>query len=230
MSATAIVRADESASVVRRVLTSSIGLKIIMAVTGVVLSGFVLLHMIGNLIAFTGAEAMDAYAAALRKVPAALWGIRIVLLASVILHIWAYIKLTFTSLGARSKNYQKVAHQESTLASRTMRWTGPLLAVFIVYHILHMTTGTVHPQFEEGKVYANLLSGLQVTWVLWFYLVAMGALAVHLHHGIWSLFQSIGISQPRYASFGRRLATAFTIVVAGGFVLIPLAILMGLLK
>lgn len=225
-----MVRPDESASRFKRLMTSTIGLKVVMAATGIVLSGFVLLHMMGNLIAFTGAEAMDAYGAALRKVPAALWGMRLVLLASVGLHIWAYWALMRISLAARRKPYQKVAYQESSYASRTMRWTGPLLAIFIVYHILHMTTGQAHPQFEEGRVYQNLISGLQVAWVAWFYIVAVLALGFHLFHGVWSLFQSLGVSQPRYQSFARRLATAFTIIVVGGFVLIPVAILMGFLK
>ena len=112
-----------------------------------------------------------------------------------------------------------------------MRWTGPLLLVFIVYHLLHMTTGTVHPDFNrEFDVYHNLISGLQVAWVGWFYVIAVGALALHLWHGVWSLFQSLGFSQPRYASVARRLATAFTILVCGGFAAVPLAILFGYLR
>jgi succinate dehydrogenase / fumarate reductase cytochrome b subunit len=111
-----------------------------------------------------------------------------------------------------------------------MRWTGPFLAAFIVYHLLHLTTGTVHPSFREGDVYHNLVAGLRVTWVAVFYIVAMGCLALHTFHGVWSMFQSLGVSQPRYESFARRLATIFTIIVVGGFVIIPIAVLAGLLK
>jgi len=226
----AIVSKPASASRFAQLMSSSIGLKLVMALTGVILSGFVLGHMVGNLTAFKGAEAMDAYAAALRKFPALLWGVRLGLLAAVGLHIWAYLILTGRSWAARPQGYKVTTYQESSYASRTMRWTGPLLAAFIVYHILHMTTGQVHPNFEEGRVYHNLIAGLQVLPVATFYLVAMGALAFHLFHGVWSLFQSVGISQPRHHSFARRIATVFTIVVAAGFALIPLAILAGLLK
>jgi succinate dehydrogenase / fumarate reductase cytochrome b subunit len=111
-----------------------------------------------------------------------------------------------------------------------MRFTGPLLAGFVVYHILHMTTGTVHPSFVEGKVYQNLVSGLQIAWVSAFYLLAMGALAFHLHHGIWSLFQSLGFSQPRYGSAARKFSAVFTVIVVGGFAAVPIAVLLGLLR
>jgi succinate dehydrogenase / fumarate reductase cytochrome b subunit len=209
---------------------SSLGQKLAMAATGVVLSGFVLGHMAGNLTAFNGAAALDAYGAALRRFPALLWGVRLGLLASVVLHIWAYWMLSQKSWGARPQGYRVNTYQESSWASRTMRWTGPFLAVFIVYHLLHLTTGNVHPDFQEGRVYHNLISGLKVLPVAIFYVAATGALGFHLWHGVWSLFQSIGISQPRYDSFGRRLATLFTIVVVGGFAIIPLAVLAGILR
>ena len=227
---TAIVQSPTAASPLARLVTSSIGQKIVMAVTGVVLSAFVLGHMIGNLTVFRGAAAMDAYGAALRKFPALLWSVRLGLLAAVGLHIWAYWVLSRKSWAARPQGYRVSAYTESTFASRTMRWTGPLLLAFIVYHLLHLTTGTVHPQFEEGRVYHNLVVGLQVTWVALFYLLAMGALAFHVLHGVWSLFQSVGISQPRYDSAARRAATLFTIIVVAGFAIIPLAVLAGLLK
>src|SRR5262249_7179671 len=120
---------------------SSIGLKIVMALTGVVLSLFVLGHMLGNLQAFQGAEAINDYAKLLRKEPALLWAVRLVLLASVGLHIWAYIALTRLNQVARPGRYHVVSRKESSYASRSMRVTGPLLLAFIVYHILHMTTG-----------------------------------------------------------------------------------------
>ena len=107
---------------------------------------------------------------------------------------------------------------------------GAILGAFIIYHILHLTTGTVHPSFKAGDVYHNLVAGLSVTPVAIFYIVAMACLALHVFHGVWSLFQSLGVSQPRYDSFARRLATIFTIVVVGGFVIIPIAVLVGILK
>jgi succinate dehydrogenase / fumarate reductase cytochrome b subunit len=224
------VRRAESASRLALLFGTSVGQKVIMAATGIILSLFVLGHMLGNLTAFAGAAAIDAYGQALRKFPALLWGVRLGLLASVGLHIWAYLALTSRSWAARPEGYRQAAYKESTYASRTMRWTGPLLAAFIVYHLLHLTTGHAHSDFREGQVYHNLVSGLQVTWVAVFYLLAMGALAFHLHHGVWSLFQSVGISQPRYDSVARKFSWVFTILVIAGFAVVPIAVLAGVLK
>jgi succinate dehydrogenase / fumarate reductase cytochrome b subunit len=212
------------------VFGSSIGQKLVMAVTGVALTGFVLGHMLGNLTAFQGAEAIDAYGAALRKFPALLWGARIGLLAAVALHIWAYWSLSRKSWAARPEGYRATAYREASYASLTMRWSGPLLLAFIVFHLGDLTIGNFNPGFEEGAVYHNLLSSLRRTGVAVFYLVALGALALHLWHGVWSLFQTVGISQPRYESVARRLATVFTIIVVGGFAAIPVAILAGILR
>ncbi len=211
-------------------LESSIGKKIVMAVTGVILSVFVLGHMTGNLLAFKGGGALDAYGATLRKLPAALWGVRLALLASVGLHIWAYLTTTFQSLAARPQGYRMTAYQESTLFSRTMRWTGPILGIFIVFHLLHLTTGTVHPHFVEGKVQENLVSGLSVVPVAAFYLVAMACLAFHAAHGTWSLLQTLGLSHPRYNGLRLWLAGVFTVVVVGGFASIPIGVLTGIIK
>ncbi len=228
--AAAVVSAAPADSRLARILGSSIGQKLVMAVTGIVLSGFIVGHMAGNLTVFKGAAAINAYGAALRRIPALLWGVRFGLLLSVGLHIWAYLALSIKSWGARPKGYRVTSYKEASLASRTMRWTGPILAAFIIYHLLHLTTGTVHPSFREGDVYHNLVAGLSVMPVAIFYIVAMACLALHVFHGVWSLFQSLGISQPRYDSFARRFATLFTIVVVGGFVIIPIAVLAGILK
>lgn len=225
-----MVARPASTTWVGRLFSSTIGQKLIMAATGVALSGFVLAHMSGNLLAFQGAQALDAYGAALRKFPAVLWGARLSLFAAVGLHSWAYLALTGRSWSARPQSYKVTAHREATWASRTMRVTGPLLLVFIVFHLLDLTVGTLNPGFEEGMVYRNLKASLTRTWVAGFYLLAVGSLAFHLYHGIWSLFQTVGISQPRYESFGRKVSTIFTVVVAGGFALVPLAMLLGLLK
>ncbi len=137
------------------------------------------------------------------------------------LHIWAYLSLTQKSWAARPTGYRVTDYEEATFASRSMRWTGPILAAFIVYHILHMTTGTLHPHFVEGKVYQNLVTGLAVVPVALFYIVAMGCLAFHLWHGAWSMFQTLGLSHPKYLTARKIFAVVFTILVTGGFVLVP---------
>ena len=210
----------------QRMLNSSIGLKITMALTGVILSGFVLVHMLGNLQAYQGAEALDAYGKLLRKEPALLWTFRLVLLSAVGLHIWAFIALTRKNLQARPQAYQATKYKESSFASRSMTITGPLILLFIIYHILHLTTGTFHPDFQEGAVYHNLVSGLKgIVGVI--YVVAMIMLAFHLWHGVWSMFQTLGAPEDRYRSLGRRFATIFTILVTLGFASVPLAVLTG---
>lgn len=221
----AAVPRPASRSRLRGLLRSSIGLKIIMAVTGVILSGFVLGHMAGNLQVFQGKEAIDAYARFLRVEPALLWAVRLGLLAAVALHIWAYLVLTRQNQRARAEGYRVTAHKESSYASRSMRLTGPLLLAFIIYHILHMTTGTVHSDFREGEVYHNLMVAFSSWPVVLVYLLGLAALAFHLWHGIWSMFQTLGVGQARYRSFGRRFATIFTLLVVLGFAAVPLTIL-----
>ncbi len=215
-------------------LNSSVGKKIVMAVTGIVLALFVLGHMAGNLQAFlpNGPEALDHYGAFLRELlhGTGIWFVRAGLLLAVGLHIWAYLGLTQRSWAARPKGYRVTDFEEATFASRSMRWTGPILAAFIVYHILHMTTGTLHPHFVEGKVYQNLVTGLAVVPVALFYIVAMGCLAFHLWHGAWSMLQTLGLSHPKYLAARKAFAVVFTILVTGGFVLVPLAVLAGVLK
>ncbi len=215
-------------------LSSSVGKKIVMAITGIALSLFVLGHMAGNLQAFlpNGPEALDHYGAFLRELlhGTGIWFVRAGLLLAVGLHIWAYLGLTQKSLAARPQGYRVTDYEEATLASRSMRWTGPLLAIFIVYHLLHFTVGSVHPHFVEGRVYLNLVTGLTVTWVAVFYLLAMGALSFHLYHGVWSMLQTLGLSHPKYDPWRKRLAALFTILVGAGFALVPIAVLAGWLK
>jgi succinate dehydrogenase / fumarate reductase cytochrome b subunit len=210
-------------------LTSSIGLKIVMALTGVILTGFVLVHMLGNLQVFQGAQAINDYGKLLRKEPALLWAARLVLLAAVGLHIWAFLALTWKNRQARPQAYQSRKYRESSFASRSMVLTGPLLLAFIIFHILHMTTGTVHGSFQEGEVYHNVTAGLTGIVGL-FYILAMIALGYHLWHGIWSMFQTLGAPEDRYNSLGRRLATGLTLVVILGFIAVPLAVMTGLVK
>lgn len=211
-------------------LTSSIGLKAVMAVSGLVLYGFVVAHMTGNLQVYLGADALDRYGAFLREVlhGAGLWIARAVLLASVVAHVWAAVVLTQRNWAARPRGYRRWQARESTYASRTMVWSGPLLALFIGYHLAHLTLGVTDPRFVEGRVYANLVLGFQNPFVAGFYMLATLALGLHMYHGFWSLLQTLGLSHPRYDALRRRAALALAGVVVAGNLSIPLSVLSGL--
>lgn len=211
---------------------SSIGRKVVMAATGAILVAFVIAHMIGNLQVYIGPEAMNDYAVWLRQVlhGAGLWIARAVLLAAVILHIWAATSLTLSSRRARAVGYREQKWRESTYASRTMRWGGVIILLFVIYHILHMTTGTVHPSFIEGDVYHNFIAGFKVVPVSLFYIFAMLALGLHLKHGVWSMFQTLGVSHPRYIRAAHVLAWIVALVVVVGNISFPLAVLAGIVK
>lgn len=211
--------------------------KVVMAVTGLMLFGFVLGHMIGNLKIYGGAEKLDNYAVGLREFGAPilghgefLWIARGGLLAAVLLHIWSAWQLTLINRRARPQGYVKETHQRSTYASRTMRWGGVILLLFIVYHLLHLTTGDVHSQFEHGKVYANVVHGFSNPLISAFYIVAQIALGFHLYHGLWSLFQSLGLSGPRFDPLRQKFAMAFSLIVSLVNISFPVAVLAGFIK
>jgi len=206
---------------------TSIGKKLIMAVTGMVLFGFVVGHMLGNLQIYMGPEKLNAYAALLKSTGSLLWAVRLGLLVVVGLHIWAATSLTLTSWSARPEGYRVTAYQESDYASRTMRWSGPILAAFIVYHLLHFTVGSVHPEFDHVDVYSNVVLGFSVPWVSGAYIVAMLALGFHMYHGVWSMLQSLGLNHPRYNPLRRIFAVAFTLLVVVGNISIPVSVLTG---
>lgn len=224
MTATAI---DNPLHKALRFWDAPIGKKTVMAITGMILFGFVLVHMAGNLQVFLGQEKFDAYGRLLRVEPALLWFARLVLLVSVLLHIVASIQLAALNQKSRPLAYQKRTAIDSSLASRTMMWSGPLLAVFIVYHILHFTLGVVHPNYQDGRVYDNVISGFRVIPVAIVYIVSMILLGMHLNHGLWSMFQSIGVSNPRYSAGLRRFAKFFSVLIVLGFIAIPIAVLAG---
>lgn len=212
-------------------LRSTIGRKIVMAVTGLVLVAFILGHLAGNLLVFMGPDAMHEYALFLRETAhgTAIWIVRGVLVASAILHIWAAASLTLESRRARPVRYKEWKPRASTLYSRTMRWTGVLLLLYVVYHLLHMTFGTVHPDFIELQPYHNVVTGFRHTGAAITYIVAMIFLGFHLDHGIWSMIRTLGLSHPRYVRIVRQLSIVLAIVVALGYISIPVAVMAGLL-
>jgi succinate dehydrogenase / fumarate reductase cytochrome b subunit len=216
---------------------SSIGKKAIMAVSGVVLLGYVVLHMIGNLKLYQGPEKINAYARFLREVGAplfghaeVLWMFRIVLLVSVSAHIVTAIQLARENRAARPVSYRVKDHVATSYAARTMIWSGPLLAAFVLYHIMHLTTGWAHPSFRPDDVYHNLVSGFRVWYVSLLYIVAMVGLGYHMIHGIWSLFQSLGLNNTRYDAAIRRLAALITAAAVIGNISFPVSVLLGFVK
>jgi len=208
---------------------SLIGRKAVVAVTGAILFAYLVAHLIGNLQIFLGPARIDAYAHLLHASPPFLWTARIVLLAVVLVHAVATVQLWWFNRTSRPVRYQKTGVLQATWASRTMIWTGPLIAVFVVYHVLHFTTGSVHPDFQELKVYHNLTTGFKDPAVSGFYILIMALIGLHLYHGLWSMFQSLGISHPRYTPWIKRLAGALAVVIAGGNIFIPIAVLSGLI-
>lgn len=210
---------------------STIGKKAAMAVTGAILIGFLISHVLANLLILTGDPAgINGYGAFLRSQPALLWGGRVVLLGAVIVHMIAAVQLTRLDRAARPVGYAKLAPQTSTFASRTIRWGGLLILLFVVYHILHFTTGTVHPNFVHGDPYRNVIVGFDVKWVAAFYIVAMVAVGLHLYHGTWSAFRTLGLVQPSANPLQRRVATLLAVGVWLGFTLIPVAVVIGMVR
>ena len=218
------------------VLRTSIGKKYAMAISGVVLVGFVIAHMIGNLKFFYGETHFDEYAHFLRTVGEPvipyhylLWGLRAVLLVAVGVHIWAAYSTTMQSRRARPIGYAHADTIQADYASRTMRWGGVILLLFIVFHILDLTVGAAHVgEFKSGKVYDNSVSGFQNPAVTISYTLAMGALGLHLFHGIWSAFQTLGRNNHRVTGRLHAAALVISVAVTVGFLAMPWAILFGM--
>jgi len=219
-------------TVAQTFLGSTIGKKIVMASTGVVLVGFVLLHMVGNLQLYLGAAVMDEYAAFLREFlhGSGLWIARGVLLICAVLHVWAATSLTVADRAARPVGYREWEARESTWASRTMRWSGVVILVFLVYHLLDLTFGAANPGFEEGHVYHNVVASFRRVPVSVLYITAMLLLWSHLRHGVWSMLRTLGLSHPRYEQIANRLAAVVATIVVVGNISFPLAVLFGVVE
>jgi succinate dehydrogenase / fumarate reductase cytochrome b subunit len=216
------------------VYATHVGKKYAMAISGGVLMAFVFVHMVGNLKLYLGASAMDAYAAWLREVgePALprqtlLWVVRLVLLAAVGVHLQAALSLTLVNRRARPQAYRAPRdYLAASFASRTMRWTGPIVALFVIFHLLDLTWGSANPDFVSGDPYHNVVASFQRVPVALAYIVANLALAVHLFHGAWSLFQSMGwVNRWR-----RPFSVVFAVAIATGNVSFPLAVLTGVIS
>lgn len=201
-----------------------------MALTGLILSGFLAAHMLGNLQVFLGREVMNHYAETLHGNPGLLWGVRIVLLISVLLHAWAAIQLTAVKAAARPVPYVKPGNVQGSTGSRTMMLSGPVIGLFVIGHLLHLTTGTIHPQFVELHAYENVINAFSNPIASGLYIVAMILVGFHLSHGVWSMFQSVGFSHPRYTPIIKKFAAVFSWLLIAGFIAVPIAVLAGLVR
>ena len=233
---------------------TTIGKKMVMAVSGLVLVGFVLGHLLGNLQIFleltgpnNGRHALNSYAHLLHSLPALLWGTRILLIVAVVAHFLSAFALIQQNRRARPQGYRVTTYQKTSFAARTLRWGGVIILAFIVYHIGHLTLGMLKPGLERVAggalavdgyghidVYANVIRGFQVEWVAAAYIVANGLLGFHLYHGVWSMLQTLGVSHSVLNDNRRdrrKLAAAFFgLFVAAGNISIPVAVLAGYLK
>ena len=211
---------------------TTVGKKAIMAVTGFILFGFIVGHLLGNLQMYQPPEKINHYSAFLKAHPGPLWAARLTLLIAAILHIWSSFQLWLLQKQARPVSYVKKANIGSSYASRTMMWSGPIILLFLIYHLLHLTFGTVHPggPFDVHNVYDNVVYGFRFWPVSLFYIVAMIMLCYHLYHGLWSMFQSLGFSHPVYTPWLKLAAKVVAMLIAIGNISIPVAVLAGFIK
>jgi succinate dehydrogenase / fumarate reductase cytochrome b subunit len=216
---------------------SALGKKYVMAITGVIFMGYVFAHMFGNLKLYQGADAFNEYAEFLREllypiVPeqASLNIMRVLLLGALILHVVAAYQLTMMNRRARPESYRaKRDFVAADFAARTMRWTGVIVLLFLAYHLADFTFGWVNPAEDGAMIYDKVIASFQNPVVAGFYVVANLALGVHLYHGVWSLFQSMGWNNRRFNHWRRIFAIGFTVIVVGGNLSFPIAVQVGLI-
>ncbi len=216
---------------------STIGMKVVMAVTGFILYGFVLIHMWGNLKIYLGHEYFNNYSGFLREVGGpflgheqALWLVRLVLIVAVALHFYSALVVWLRDRASRPVGYAVKKDLAANFASRTMIWGGIIVAFFVIYHLLDFTIGTLNPSFRPGDPYDNVIASFRVVPVALFYMLAMVALGIHLFHGVWSMFQTIGWNGPRIDRVWRGLAVLTAVIFVLGNDSIPVSILAGLVK
>ena len=223
--------------------STAVGKKYAMAISGVALMGFVLFHMIGNLKMYLGAAELDHYAEFLKQLlyplapkESVLWILRAGLLGMLVLHLHAAWSLTVLNRAARPVKYQSARdYEEASLASRSMRLSGVVVFAFIVWHLLDLTFGVVNTvgtdgEFVRTEMYANVVRSFERWPVALFYIVANLLLGLHLSHGAWSIFQSLGWNNPRFNAWRRAFARGFAAVVVIGNVSFPIAVLIGVVN
>ncbi|HKZ06355.1 MAG TPA: succinate dehydrogenase [Methylomirabilota bacterium] len=215
---------------VLRLWRSTVGRKALVAASGLLLGLWVVLHVAGNLTVFSGPAAADGYAASLRRMPAALWAIRIGLVLAAVVHVAGVVSLTRADRAARPRRQARATPRASTWAARGMRVGGALLLGFVIFHLLHLTFGVAHPGFLPGHVYDNVVRGLHSPLMAAIYIGAALVLGLHLFHGLWAAVRSLGV-RPEGANRRRRPAVAaLSAAVALGFAAVPLAVVAGWLR
>lgn len=217
-------------------ITSSIGKKIIMALTGLALFAFVIVHLLGNLQIFWGQKVFNDYAAFLHSMPGMVWTVRFGLLILAGIHIWTAVSLTLANRRARPAGYDAEATIQATYASRTMRWSGVIILAFVIYHLLHFTAHVTHPAFagmmdSEGRhdTYGMVVAGFSSFYISAFYIGAIFLLAMHLAHGIGSLLQTLGWRNSSSKVLVDRVSFVVAALIFLGYISIPLAVLTGLI-
>lgn len=200
-----------------------------MGLTGLIWVGFVVGHMSGNLLVMQGREAINAYSHFLKSTGELLWLVRAVLASALVVHVVAAVQLTVQNRAARPVGYAQREPQVSTVASRTMRWGGALLLLFVILHILHFTTGTIRPagSFSVADVYSNIVTSFRIWWVSAFYVISMIAVGLHLYHGVWSSVRSLGFAQRSTDPLRRKFALIVAVLVWFGFTIVPVAVIAG---
>ena len=213
---------------------SSVGKKVLMAVTGFIWFGFLVGHMVGNLKLYNGAEHFNEYAHHLRLIGVPLlppsgylWAFRAFVFTAFLIHVIMAWETSKASWDARSTKYRNQENLSFSFTSRFMRWGGVFILIFMAFHILHLTTGQLHPNFVEGAAYENTILGLSNPWIAAFYMLALVAVCAHLYHGLWSMFQSLGAAHPKYHRFRRPFAIIMAAVIFIGFISVPVAVLTG---
>lgn len=228
---------------VSRLFGSSLGKKYLMAISGCLLFLFVVAHLIGNLQVFLGADTINAYGAFLRSVPELLWFARFGLLALVVIHVISAIRLSLENKAARPVQYEAQDNGTASYASRTMVMSGLIVMAFIVYHLLHFTVqaapinlvevdfSALHDETGRHDVYGMIVAGFSNVWVSLFYVIAIGLLCLHLSHGLTAMFQSLGWKRKEpYGKFIDAAAPIISFLLFVGYISIPVAVLIGLLK
>jgi succinate dehydrogenase / fumarate reductase, cytochrome b subunit len=221
------------------VRSTSVGKKLLMATSAVILFLYVVAHLAGNLKIFLGPDPFNHYAAWLRVAGSplfpdegVLWIARVILLGALLVHVGAYVQLWQQKRRARTIGYRTYDPQVFNWMSRTMAWGGLAILGFVIFHILHLTTGHIQPDpaagFDLHDPYANLIAGFSVWWVTGIYVVGVIALGMHLYHGLWSALQTFGINNPKYNHYRRPAAGAVALLITVGYLVIPLAVMMGM--